>query len=254
MSSATHGVSLEARALDKHFGGLHAVARVSVATAPGELHAVIGPNGAGKTTLIHLLSGFLTPDRGHIVFNGDDVTALNASQRARRGLVRTFQITNLIREFSVIENVMLAVQARQGHSFRFWKPVLQEQALLEPAKAALAQVGLESRAGERAGILAHGEQRKLELAVALATQPSFLLLDEPLAGMGSEDTQGLIHMLETLKGDYSILLIEHDLDAVFALADRITVLVHGQTMASGTPDEIRNNSEVRAAYLGDGDA
>jgi len=245
---------LEARSLIKAFGGLMATDNLSLKVAPGELHAVIGPNGAGKTTLVNLLSGLLKLDAGAITFAGRDITRLSAPARVKAGLVRSFQITSIFRDFTALENVMLPVQAQQGHSFRFWTPVSRDARLTAPARELLERVGLGDRADVRAGNLAYGEQRQLEIAIALATGPSFLLLDEPMAGMGPEESQGLVEFLGALKGRYTMLLVEHDMDAVFALADRITVLVYGRVIATGTPDEIRNDPEVRAAYLGEEEA
>jgi len=250
VNNAALDIRLEARSLQKSFGGLMATDNLSLEVAHGEIHAVIGPNGAGKTTLVHLLSGLLRPDGGQIVFEGRDITRLSASARVRRGLARSFQITSIFREFTALENVMLAVQAGQGHSFRFWRPVMQDLRLIDPAREMLERVGLGARTDVQAGNLAHGEQRQLEIAISLATDPTFLLLDEPMAGMGPEESQGMIAFLKELKRDYTMLLIEHDMDAVFALADRITVLVYGRVIATGTPDEIRNDATVRAAYLG----
>ena len=251
MTDGPRELHLEARGLSKRFGGVQATTDLSVRAQHGEVHAVIGPNGAGKTTLVHMLSGFLRPDSGTIVFGGTDITALPAPGRVQRGLARSFQITSVFREFTVLENVVLPVQARQGHSFRFWRSAMRDPALTEPARVLLEKVGLGDRAATRAGHLAHGEQRQLEIAIALATNPSFLLLDEPMAGMGPEENRDLIDFLGGLKETHGMLLIEHDLDAVFALADRITVLVYGRAIASGRPDAIRQNSQVRAAYLGE---
>jgi len=237
--------------LVKSFGGLVATDHFSLEVEEGEIHAIIGPNGAGKTTLIHQLSGILEPDSGAIHFDGRDITAMSAPNRCHAGLVRSFQITSILKNFRVVDNVALAIQARQGHSFRFWKPAREDASLQEPAQAILDEVGLGERSHVLAGNLAHGEQRRLEIAVALATSPKLLLLDEPMAGMDSEASESMTAYLRSLKGKYTMLLIEHDMDAVFALADRITVLVYGQAIASGTPDEIRNNAEVRGAYLGD---
>jgi branched-chain amino acid transport system ATP-binding protein len=245
---------LKARSLIKAFGGLMATDNLSLEVAPGEFHAVIGPNGAGKTTLVNLLSGLLKLDAGAITFAGRDITRLSAPARVKAGLVRSFQITSIFRDFTALENVMLPVQAQQGHSFRFWTPVSRDARLTAPARELLERVGLGDRADVRAGNLAYGEQRQLEIAIALATGPSFLLLDEPMAGMGPEESQGLVEFLGALKGRYTMLLVEHDMDAVFALADRITVLVYGRVIATGTPDEIRNDPEVRAAYLGEEEA
>jgi branched-chain amino acid transport system ATP-binding protein len=244
---------LETRGLRRNFGGIRAVDDVDLAVAPGEIHAVIGPNGAGKTTLVNLLSGRYRPDAGEIRFDGRPVTRLSAAARARRGLARSFQITSVFLDFSVLANVMMAVQAREPHAFRFWRPVAGDPALVEPALAALERVGLAGRADVRAGNLAHGERRQLEIAMALATRPRLLLLDEPMAGMGGEESRRMVELLSALRRDYAMLLIEHDMDAVFALADRITVLVYGKPIASGAPDAIRADAEVRRAYLGEAD-
>ena len=254
MAEAPNMVGLKARSLIKAFGGLMATDNLSLEVAPGEFHAVIGPNGAGKTTLVNLLSGLLKLDAGAITFAGRDITRLSAPARVKAGLVRSFQITSIFRDFTALENVMLPVQAQQGHSFRFWTPVSRDARLTGPARELLERVGLGDRADVRAGNLAYGEQRQLEIAIALATGPSFLLLDEPMAGMGPEESQGLVEFLGALKGRYTMLLVEHDMDAVFALADRITVLVYGRVIATGTPDEIRNDPEVRVAYLGEEEA
>ena len=245
------GPALEARALRKSFGGLVAMDNLSLEVASGEIHAVIGPNGAGKTTFLNLLSWMLKPDAGDIRLDGRDITRLSVPARVKQGLARSFQITSIFRDFTVLENVMLSVQSGQGHSFRFWSPAASDKGLSGPARELLQKVGLGDRVDVVAGNLAHGEQRQLEIAISLATNPSFLLLDEPMAGMGPEESQGMIVFLKALKGDYTMLLIEHDMDAVFALADRITVLVYGKAIATGTPDEIRGNAAVRAAYLGD---
>ncbi|MFI5024188.1 MAG: ABC transporter ATP-binding protein [Alphaproteobacteria bacterium] len=237
--------------LVKRFGGLTATDQVSLEIPAGELHAVIGPNGAGKTTLIAQLAGELMPDGGAIRFAGENVTRLPTYKRVRRGLARSFQITSLFREFTALDNVALAVQAQAGHSFRFWRPARAEAALREPARAILEQVGLGARADVPAAILAHGEKRALEIALALAGRPRLLMLDEPMAGMGPEDSARMVRFLSTLRGKLTILLIEHDMDAVFALADRITVLVYGRAIATGTPQAIRSNAEVRQAYLGE---
>ena len=251
MSSGTANPALAARTLRKSFGGLTATDNLSLEVATGEIHAVIGPNGAGKTTLVHLLSGMLRPDAGDILFEGRDITRLSAPARVKQGLARSFQITSIFRDFTVLENVMLSVQAGQGHSFRFWARAAKDESLRGPARELLEKVGLGDRVDVVAGNLAHGEQRQLEIAISLATHPRLLLLDEPMAGMGPEESQGMIEFLKALKGDYTMLLIEHDMGAVFALADRITVLVYGKAIATGTPDEIRGDAAVRAAYLGD---
>jgi branched-chain amino acid transport system ATP-binding protein len=237
--------------LVKRFGGLLATDDLHLDIEAGEIHAVIGPNGAGKTTLIAQLQGELKPDAGTIRFAGADVTRLKPHQRAARGMARSFQITSIFRDMSALDNVALAVQAHQGHSFGMWRPAASEAALREPARAALAQVGLDARADRMSATLAHGEQRQLELAMALATAPKLLLLDEPMAGMGKEDSERMVQLIGGLKGARTVLLVEHDMDAVFALADRITVLVYGRAIATGTPAEIRANATVRQAYLGD---
>ena len=242
---------LRVEGLNKSFGGVVATQNLDFEVEQGEIHAVIGPNGAGKTTFVAQLSGMLKPDSGRIVFDGDDVTALSAPARSHAGLARSFQITSVFRNFTALQNVALSIQAHSGHSFRMWKPAATDATLNDPALEILKQVGLGKRAGIVAANLAHGEQRQLEIAMALATRPKMLLLDEPTAGMGPEDTQRITEFLAGLKGTYSMLLIEHDMDTVFALADRITVLVYGQAIATGTPAEIRANDEVRAAYLGE---
>ncbi|SDC44625.1 ABC transporter ATP-binding protein [Belnapia rosea] len=237
--------------LRKRFGGLAVTDDVSFSVAEGGIHAVIGPNGAGKTTLIHQLSGTLRPDAGSIRFAGREVTGMGLPRRARLGLARSFQITSVLPGFSVLENAALAVQARSGSSFRFMRPAAGERALNEQAMAALDQVGLGARAGMMAGVLSHGEKRQLELAIALAMRPRLLLLDEPLAGAGPEETERLIGILLGLKRAYTILLVEHDMQAVFALADRISVLVYGRIIATDAPAAIRADPAVRAAYLGE---
>jgi branched-chain amino acid transport system ATP-binding protein len=237
--------------LTKRFGGLLATDGLSLAVAAGEVHAVIGPNGAGKTTLLAQLSGELAPDAGSIRFAGRDITRLPVHQRSLSGLARSYQITQILPEFTALENVMLAVQARTGHSFRFWQPARSCAGLTEPAREALEQVGLAARADTPADELAHGEHRQLELAIALAAHPKLLLLDEPLAGMSSRESEEMIALLAKLKGRCSIVLVEHDMQAVFALADRITVLVYGRAIACGRPEAIRDSAEVRTAYLGD---
>jgi branched-chain amino acid transport system ATP-binding protein len=242
---------LSVRGLSKHFGGIVATDALDLDVAPGEIHAVIGPNGAGKTTLVAQLAGELNPDSGRIGFEGVDITRVSAPGRSRLGLARSFQITSVFRDFTALDNVALAIQAHAGHSFRFWQPAASDAELAEPAMAALEQVGLAARADVVAGNLAHGEQRQLEIAMALATGPKMLLLDEPMAGMGPEDSERMTAFLRNLKGRYTMLLIEHDMGAVFALADRITVLVYGRAIASDTPDRIRGNDEVRQAYLGE---
>jgi len=221
-----------------------------MAVEAGEIYAVIGPNGAGKTTLIAQLAGALQPNAGRILFDGRNITRLPPHARARLGLARTFQITSIFHEFTALDNVALAVQAHDGHSFRFWREARGERRLREPARAALDRVGLADRADVTARYLSHGEHRQLEIAMTLATAPRMLLLDEPMAGMGADESARMVETLMSLKGGQTILLIEHDMDAVFALADRITVLVYGRAIATGTPDEIRANDAVRTAYLG----
>ncbi|CAN0213266.1 unnamed protein product, partial [Phaeothamnion confervicola] len=237
--------------LVKRFGGLVATDMVSIDVRPGEIHALIGPNGAGKTTLVSQLTGSLAPDAGTIHFAGRDVTRLPTHARVRLGLARSFQITSVLREFTALENVALAVQAHAGHSFRFLADVRRDERLRGPARLGLEAVGLGARAETLAATLSHGEQRQLEIAMALAGGPKLLLLDEPMAGMGGEESQRMIGFLRGLKSKRAMLLIEHDMDAVFQLADRITVLVYGRAIASGTPDQIRANAEVRQAYLGE---
>jgi len=237
--------------LRKSFGALRASDGISLDVRSGETHAVIGPNGAGNTTFISQLAGNLIPDSGEIRFSGEDITALPAPRRARKGLARSFQITSVYPEFSALQNVALAVQAHAGHSFRFWRDARSDPALTEPARRVLEQVGLKERINVLAANLAHGEQRQLEVAMALATGPRLLLLDEPMAGMGIEESQRMITLLSSLKRRQTIVLVEHDMDAVFRLADRISVLVYGRVIATGTPEEVRANAEVRAAYLGE---
>jgi branched-chain amino acid transport system ATP-binding protein len=241
---------LEVQDLVKRFGGLAATDGLSLDVLQGETHALIGPNGAGKTTLIAQLQGELAPDQGVITFKGQDITREPAHARAKLGIARSFQITSIFPEFTVMQNVALAVQAREGHGFRFWAQTRRDRRLLEPAAVALDTIGLLHRAGREARDLSHGERRQLELAMALAMRPSLLLLDEPMAGMGRQEGIRMTRILESLKGEYSILLVEHDMDAVFALADRCSVLVAGRTIATGSPDSIRNDPAVREAYLG----
>ena len=244
-------VLLDIKGLRKAFGALQATDNVYLQILEGETHAVIGPNGAGKTTLIGQLAGNLRPDAGSIHFAGEDITHLDAPARSHRGFARSFQITSVYPEFTTLDNVALAVQAHSGHSFRFWKRARDESALREPARRIIEDVGLGARADVLAANLAHGEQRQLEVAMVLATRPRMLMLDEPMAGMGTEESQRMIEFLTRLKGGITILLVEHDMDAVFKLADRVSVLVYGRIVATGTPDEIRANPEVRKAYLGE---
>ncbi len=241
---------LSTRNLVKRFGGVVATSDVSLEIVAGETHALIGPNGAGKTTLISQLQGELPPTSGTIHFKGQDITREPPHRRAQLGLARSFQITSVLPEFTGLENVRLAVQARLGHSFRLWSAAARDTSLNGPAMESLHQVGLDGRARTRADVLSHGERRQLELAMALAMQPALLLLDEPMAGMGKQDAGRMIRLLAELKQSYTIVLVEHDMDAVFALADRLSVLVQGRVIATGAPDDIRNNADVKAAYLG----
>ena len=242
---------LAVEGLTKRFGGILASDNIVLDVKQGELHAIIGPNGAGKTTLIGQLTGMLTPDTGTVRFAGEDITALPAYSRSLLGLARSFQITSLFLDLSVLDNVALAVQAHAGHSFQFWRDARKEKDLREPALAALTRVGLADRADRQASALSHGEHRQVELAMALAGKPRMLLLDEPMAGLGTDESARMVELLRELKREYTILLIEHDMEAVFALADRISVLVYGRVIASGTPDVIRANKDVRDAYLGE---
>ena len=242
---------LEVDGVSKRFGGVIASDAISLAIPQGELHAIIGPNGAGKTTLIGQLAGEIVPDAGRIRFEGRDITALPIFRRSQLGLARSFQVTSLFVDFTALDNVALAVQAHAGHSFRFWRDARSEPELRTPARAALARVGLAGRGDVIVSNLSHGEHRQLEIAMALATTPRMLLLDEPMAGMGPEESARMVKTLRELKRELTILLIEHDMEAVFALADRITVLVYGRIIASGTPEAIRANAEVRQAYLGE---
>jgi branched-chain amino acid transport system ATP-binding protein len=242
---------LIADGLRKSFGGLVASDAVSLDVRPAEVHAVIGPNGAGKTTLIGQLTGEIRPDLGRIHFRGKDITALPVHARSQLGLARSFQVTSIFLDFTALENVALAVQAHDGHSFRFWARAADDESLRAPARAALDRVGLAARADVPAAALSHGEHRQLEIAMALATRPALLLLDEPMAGMGGEESARMVALLRALKRDVAILLVEHDMDAVFALADRVTVLVYGRVIACGPPDAIRRDAAVREAYLGD---
>jgi branched-chain amino acid transport system ATP-binding protein len=237
--------------LVKRFGGIAATDHLSLEVASGELHAIIGPNGAGKTTLISQLTGQLLPHAGAIYLAGQDITRVPAWRRSALGLARSFQITSLLPDFTALDNVALAAQAHDGHSFRFWANARKERGLRATALAALERVGLGVRANTLVSKLSHGEQRELELAVALATKPQVLLLDEPMAGLGITESARMVKLLQELRREVTIVLVEHDMDAVFALADRITVLVYGRVIASGAPAAIRQNEEVRRAYLGD---
>jgi branched-chain amino acid transport system ATP-binding protein len=245
---------LQVERLTKRFGGVIASDAISLDIPRGEFHAIIGPNGAGKTTLIGLLAGEIAPHDGAIRFDGSDISALSADRRSRLGLARSFQITSLFRDFTALDNVALAVQAHSGHSFRFWSDARSDNTMRAPAQAALERVGLGARADMRVDRLSHGEQRQLEIAMALATRPRLLLLDEPMAGMGPDESARMVAMLRELKGGITILLIEHDMETVFALADRITVLVYGRIIASGDPAKIRADAAVRDAYLGEQEA
>jgi branched-chain amino acid transport system ATP-binding protein len=242
---------LELRGLRKSFGALKATDDVSFDLRPGEIHALIGPNGAGKTTLIHQIAGTLKPDAGSLHFLGHDITGLHMAQRVRLGLARTFQISSVAPEFSALRNVMLAVQARHGSSLRFLRDVRTDRTLIDPAMECLARVGLEQRATVRADELSHGERRRLEIAIALGSAPKALLLDEPMAGLGPEGAREFIGLLGRLREEMPLLLVEHDMDAVFALADRISVLVYGRIIATGSVEAIRSDPAVREAYLGD---
>jgi branched-chain amino acid transport system ATP-binding protein len=242
---------LECVNLQKAFGALQVTDHVSLSVERGEVHALIGPNGAGKTTLVGQFAGEVRPDAGTIRFDGRDITAVSTDRRARLGLARTFQISSVFGSFSAAGNTALAVQATEPHSFRFWRRADRIERLRRPAYRLLRELGLAERSERAAGGLSHGEHRQLELAMALATKPSMLLLDEPMAGLGSDETPAMLALLERLKRKVTILLIEHDMDVVFQLADRISVLVAGRLLVTGTPDEIRAHPEVRAAYLGE---
>jgi len=242
---------LKVSSLHKSFGGVQATRNVSLEVEKGEIHAIIGPNGAGKTTLVSQLCGDLRSDAGQVVLDGRDITRLPMHRRAGLGMARSFQITSVVHQLTTLENVMLPTQARLGHAFRFWKPAHACDEITSPAQEALATVGLSDRSGTLAINLSHGERKQLEVAMAMAMQPKLLLLDEPMAGMGREETSRMIETIQSIKGGPGILLVEHDMGAVFALADRITVLVNGTVIASDTPDSIRNNADVKSAYLGD---
>lgn len=242
---------LELRSLVKRYGALAATDDLGLAIHAGEIHAVIGPNGAGKTTLIHQVSGAIRPDAGDIVFAGRSVIDLGMHERVALGLARSYQITNIFNGLSVLDNLALAVQARHGSSMRFWQAAIAETALFDEAGAIARRIGLGDRLAAKAGKLSHGEQRRLEVGLALATQPKLLLLDEPMAGMGHDESDGLVPLIASLRESMAVLLIEHDMDAVFRIADRISVLVAGRIIATGTPDDIRTSAEVKRAYLGD---
>ncbi len=245
---------LSVRGLRKRFGGLIATDSVDLDVVEGEIHALIGPNGAGKTTLLTQLFGELSHDAGEIRLEGEPIDTLATPERVQRGLARTFQINQLLPDFSMLDNVALAVQARQGHSFRFFADARRDKGLRQRAREHLTTAGLAHRAEVRVADLSHGEQKQLEFAIALACEPRILLLDEPMAGLGHAESEQMVAMLSGLKGRVTMLLVEHDMDAVFALADRISVLVYGRIIATGTAQEIRDNADVRTAYLGEGDA
>ena len=242
---------LSIRGLKKSFGALTATDDVSLDLHPGEIHALIGPNGAGKSTLIKQIVGEIRPDHGTISFEGQVIERLDTAARARLGLARSFQVSSVIADFTVLQNVMLAVAGAKGHVFRFLRPALSDKALTGPAMTHIAHAGLQGREGTKASVLSHGERRKLEIAMALALRPKAFLLDEPMAGMGLEGAKQLTTILSGLRAEAPILLVEHDMDAVFALADRISVLVYGRVIATGTVAEIRSNPQVRESYLGE---
>jgi branched-chain amino acid transport system ATP-binding protein len=242
---------LKVDGLLKHFGGVTATDHVDLSVPSGELHGLIGPNGAGKTTLIHQLSGALRADAGTIFFNGRDITRASLHQRVHFGVARSYQITSIFRSVTVVHNLALAVLARSGSSLGFWRPLAREPVLFDEARALVNQVGLGGRENVVAGRLAHGEQRQLEVGLALATRARLLLLDEPMAGLGPEESQRMVALIAGLKGAITLLLVEHDMDAVFRLADRISVLDSGRIIATGTPEAIRNDEGVKRAYLGE---
>ncbi len=242
---------LELRAVSKRYGGVVATDDVTLDVVGGEVHGLIGPNGAGKTTLIGQISGVLPTEIGRIIFNGTDITHLPAHARVAAGLARSYQITSIFRRYSVLENLAFAVQARSGSSFRFWRPVTAERALFDEARSIAADIGLAERGNAVAATLAHGEQRALEVGLALATRPQLVLLDEPMAGMGPPESRAMLALIQRIRSRVTVLLVEHDMDAVFRLADRISVLVNGRVVASGVPAAIRNDPAVRQAYLGE---
>lgn len=244
-------VILETRSISKSFGAVQASKDVSIDLRAGEIHALIGPNGAGKSTLIQQIAGSLTPDTGQVLLQGQDVTGLKTAARAKRGLGRTFQISALAMEDTVLQNVTLGALGAAASPYRFWRAALDDTALRTVAQEALQRVGLQDQANARTAELSHGQRRQLEVAVALTLKPRAFVMDEPMAGLGAEGSKNLTVFLDQLRAEAPILLVEHDMDAVFALADRISVLVYGQVIATGTVDEIRSNPEVRAAYLGD---
>jgi branched-chain amino acid transport system ATP-binding protein len=245
---------LTIRDLNKHFGGIVATDMVNLSVEQGRIHAIIGPNGAGKTTLIAQLSGQICPDSGDIEFAGRSIVNDSTAHRARQGLARSFQITSVVMPMTLLENVMLAVQGNSGHSFRFWSPVRNDSAMRDAAMESLTEVGLQDRAGKVAANVSHGEQRQLEVAMALAMKPRMLLLDEPMAGMGKEEGAMMVDILNRRRGEITILLVEHDMDAVFSLAEQLSVLVDGHIIATDTVENIRANDDVQRAYLGEGNA
>ncbi|MGS4944932.1 ABC transporter ATP-binding protein [Meridianimarinicoccus sp. RP-17] len=245
------GAILEVTGLRKRFGALQATDDVSLDLHAGEIHALIGPNGAGKSTLIGQISGALRPDAGRVAIAGQDVTAMDTAGRARLGLARTFQISALAMDMTVLQNVVLGVAGAQRGLWRFWRPALRDPALLAPARAALARTGLTGEAATQVAALSHGQRRRLELAMALVLRPRLFVMDEPLAGLGTDGSAALTRTLDTLRVEAPILLVEHDMDAVFRLADRISVLVEGRIVATGPPDAIRGDRDVRRAYLGE---
>jgi len=247
------GSILSVRGLTKRFGAQVVSDNIDFDLVEGEVHAVIGPNGAGKTTLINQLIGELRPDSGTIHFDGRDITSMPIYRRSMLGLSRSYQITSVFLDFTALDNVSIAAQAREGHSFGIWRPATQEERLRLPSLASLAKVGLLEKKSHFASDLAYGERRQLELAMALVSKSKVLLLDEPMAGMGKRESESMVQLLSSLRGHYTMLLVEHDMDAVFALADRISVLVYGRILATGAPKEIRENVEVRKAYLGESD-
>jgi branched-chain amino acid transport system ATP-binding protein len=242
---------LELKNLGKRFGGVVATDNVTLQVAHGEIHALIGPNGAGKTTLIGQVAGTLPPDSGDVFFEGKRITRLKQHERVRAGLARSYQITSIFKRFTVLENLALAVQARSGSSFSFWRPLQDEKALFDEARVVVGQIDLLEKQDSAASSLSHGEQRALEVGLALATNPRLVLLDEPMAGMGPEESQRMIELIGRIRARVTVLLVEHDMDAVFRLADRISVLVNGRIIATGAPEAIRANAEVRRAYLGE---
>ncbi|MBS0454883.1 MAG: ABC transporter ATP-binding protein [Proteobacteria bacterium] len=242
---------LQVRKLAKRFGGLRVTDGFDLDVGEGEVHAIIGPNGAGKTTLINQLCGELRPDAGSIVFAGEEILQAPVQRRVALGMARSYQVTSVFPDFTALQNVMLAVQSASGHSYGFLKPVLSDPALVQPAQELLVRVGLGGQGACRVASLAHGARRQLELAMTLALGPRLMLLDEPMAGMSQKESAEMVQLLRQIRGQHAMVLVEHDMDAVFALADRITVLVYGRPIATGTPDEIRDNPEVRRAYLGD---